>query len=67
MERLERACHRASAAGDGRYRTVRGILARDLDRLDPEPEPPPPAAGAYLRGPAAFGPAGMAEEEVAAW
>lgn len=33
----------------------------------PELEPPPPAAGAYLRGPAAFGPSDAAEEEVAAW
>jgi len=54
VERLERACHRATTAGDGRYRTVRGILERDLDRLDVEPEPAPQAAGAFLRGPAAF-------------
>jgi hypothetical protein len=33
--RLERACARALAAGDGRYSTVRGILARGFDHLDP--------------------------------
>jgi hypothetical protein len=53
-ERLERACRRATAAGDGRYRTVRGILERGLDRV-PAPAPPPPVtAPAYLRGAAAF-------------
>jgi transposase len=54
--RLERACGRALAAADGRYRTVRAILARDLDRLAPEEAPATaPAAGAFLRGPLAFG------------
>jgi hypothetical protein len=33
-----------------RYRTVRGILERDLDRVPPEPNPPPTRAGAFLRG-----------------
>ncbi len=42
------------AAGDGRYRTVRGILERELDSLALDPEPPPQTAGAFLRGPAAF-------------
>ncbi len=64
-ERLERACQRATAAGDGRYRTVRGILERELDSLDPEPEPAPQATGAFLRGPAAFAPAGADQAEVA--
>jgi transposase len=64
-ERLERACHRATAAGDGRYRTVRGVLERELDGLDPEPEPAPQVAGAFLRGPAAFVPAGDERAEVA--
>ena len=31
--RLERACARALAAGDGRYQTVRGILERGLEAL----------------------------------
>lgn len=53
-ERLERACARASAVGDGRYRTVRGILERDLDSLPLEPEPAAQATGAFLRGPSAF-------------
>jgi transposase len=52
--RLERACERALAAGDGRYRTVRGILEHDLDRVDAEEQPQPVAAGAFLRGPEAF-------------
>ena len=54
LERLERACARATAAGDGRYRTVRGILERDLDSVPLESEPPTQATGAFLRGPAAF-------------
>ena len=64
-ERLERACARATAAGDGRYRTVRGILERELDSLALDPEPPPPVTGAFLRGPAAFVPAGDERAEVA--
>lgn len=63
-ERLERACHRATAAGDGRYRTARGILERELDSLALEPEPPPQVAGAFLRGPAAFVPADNEQAEV---
>jgi hypothetical protein len=54
LERLARACARATAAGDGRYRTVRGILERDLDSVPLEPEPQAQATGAFLRGPAAF-------------
>lgn len=64
-ERLERACHRATTAGDGRYRTVRGILERDLDGLAPEPEPESRTAGAFLRGPAAFVLVGDERGEVA--
>lgn len=61
--RLEAACRLALDDGDGRYRTVRGILERELDRA-PAPDPPPPVtAPAYLRGPAAF----AAAEGVAAW
>jgi transposase len=53
-DRLERACRLALDDGDGRYRTVRGILERGLDRV-PAPAPPPPVtAPAYLRGAAAF-------------
>lgn len=52
-ERLEAACRRALDAGDGRYRTVRGILERGA-----APEPvegaAPSAAGAFLRGAAAL-------------
>jgi transposase len=59
--RLERACARALAAGDGRYRTVRRILERGLDQLALEETPPPSSAGAFLRGPAALA-AGGAEE-----
>lgn len=64
-ERLERACRRATLVGDGRYRTVRGILERDLDGLVPEPEPTPQATGAFLRGPAAFAVAPGERAEVA--
>jgi len=66
-ERLERACARATAAGDGRYRTVRGILERDLDGQPLEPEPPPHAGGAFLRGPAAFVVAADEAQAVAPW
>ncbi|HEX5505921.1 MAG TPA: IS21 family transposase [Thermomicrobiales bacterium] len=64
--RVEAACARALAAGDGRLRTVRGILERDLDLVAAEPAPPPREARAFLRGPAAFG-RPEAEEEVATW
>jgi transposase len=53
--RLERACQRALEAGDGRYRTVQGILERGLEGLVPEEVPVPAVTGAFLRGPAAFG------------
>ncbi len=63
-ERLERACRLALEDGDGRYRTVRGILERELDRV-PAVEPPASAAvPAYLRGPAAFG---AVSQEVGVW
>lgn len=55
--RLEAACLRALEAGDGRLRTVRGLLERGWDRLAAAPEPSAPsaaAARAFLRGPAAF-------------
>jgi transposase len=52
--RLEAACRLALDDGDGRYRTVRAILERGLDRLPPATPPPPTRAPAYLRGPAAF-------------
>lgn len=51
--RMERACALALEAGDGRYRTVRGLLERQVERLEPE-SVPPSGAGAYLRGPEAF-------------
>ncbi len=66
-ERIERACRRATAMGDGRYRTVRGILERDLDSVEPEPEPAPQLAGAFLRGPAACAVCAEERAEVAGW
>jgi len=60
--RLERACERALDAGDGRYRTVRGILERGYDLLETPEEEPAPAvlsAAAFLRGPAAFAASGV--------
>ncbi len=53
-ERLEAACQRALAVGDGRYRTVRGILERGTDRMALEANPVPQPVGAFLRGPAAL-------------
>lgn len=58
---LERASQRALDAGDGRYRTVRGILERGFDLLPAEEPPPPRSIGAFLRGPQAFV---LAAEEV---
>jgi hypothetical protein len=53
--RLEAACQRALEAGDGRLRTVRGLLERGWDHWPLLVEPSSPvAAGAFLRGPAAF-------------
>ncbi len=53
--RLERACVRALAAGDGRYQTVRGILERGLEDVPLEEEVAAlPSSGAYLRGADAF-------------
>lgn len=48
--RLEQACDRANAFGDPRYRTVKTILERELDKQPPLFEPVR-AAGAFLRGP----------------
>lgn len=55
-DRLEHACRRALDAGDGRYRTVRGLLERDLEEAAPEDAAPAvlKQVGAFLRGPAAF-------------
>lgn len=54
-ERLERACRRALSAGDARLRTVRGILERGLEGVQPEDAAPThQLSGAFLRGPAAF-------------
>jgi hypothetical protein len=52
--RLERACQRALACGDGRYRTVRGILERHLEETLDEDTAQSPATRAFLRGPDAF-------------
>ncbi len=57
-DRLERACQRALVQGDGRYRTVQGILERALDTVEPEAVPAPRATTAFLRGPGAFVAAG---------
>jgi transposase len=61
-QRLERACRRALEEGDGRYRTVRGILERHLEEVAPEAEPEPRMTMAFLRGPAAFVLAAAGEE-----
>jgi Mu transposase, C-terminal domain len=53
-DRLERACQRALDAGDGRYRTVRGLLERALEDAPPEESAAASAAGAFLRGPDAL-------------
>ena len=63
-ERLERACQRALEAGDGRYRTVRGILERCLEGIADEEAPQPRATRAFLRGPEAFAPARAARADV---
>ncbi len=57
--RLEAACQRALDAGDGRLRTVRGLLARGWDQGAADPAPgwasaSAVGAGAFLRGPEAF-------------
>jgi transposase len=53
LERLDAACALAMAAGDGSYRTVKGILSAGTDR---QATPARPAgdggAAAHLRGPA---------------
>ncbi len=63
-ERLERACRRAWESGDGRYRTVRGILERHLEEAVGEEAPEPRTTRAFLRGPDAFAPAGAALMDV---
>jgi len=64
-ERLEQACRRALEAGDGRYRTVRGILERRLEEVPGEEIPIPRVTRAFLRGPAAFQSSAGAGVEVA--
>jgi transposase len=59
-ERLDHACRQAREGGDGRLRTIRGLLERGLEDDPREPIPfpvPNRLLGAYLRGPAAFLPA----------
>lgn len=53
-ERLERACKRALGAGDGRYRTIRGILEAALEDQEWESLVPTQPTGAFLRGPTAL-------------
>jgi len=50
QQRLEQACVRANAFGDPRYRTVKTILERELDK-EPLLFELPRSAGAFLRGP----------------
>jgi len=50
QKRLEQACARANAFGDPRYRTVKTILERELDKQSMLFEPVR-EAGAFLRGP----------------
>jgi len=60
-DRLERACRLALEDGDGRYRTVRALLERDLDQAPVAAPAPAVTVPAYLRGPAEFAaPAGVA-------
>jgi len=60
--RLAGACARACAYGDPRYLTIKNILSAGLDRQPGEvplwPLERQTQAGAFLRGPAAFAPAG---------
>ena len=53
-ERVEHACGLAREAGDGRLRTVRGLLERGVERLEPQALAPRSATGAFMRGPAAL-------------
>jgi transposase len=54
-ERIDQACAKALAAGDGRFRTIRGILQRDLEQLTAEETATSASTtGAFLRGPAAL-------------
>jgi transposase len=60
-EAVEHACRLALESGDGRLRTVRGLLERAVQHLEPAPPTPStPTAGAFLRGPETF--AGYAGE-----
>lgn len=61
---LEAACAQALAVGDGRYRTVRGLLQRGLPTPEAELASVPVTTGAFLRGAAAFA---TTVEEVGAW
>jgi hypothetical protein len=54
-ERVEQACALALASGDGRLRTVRGLLERAITALGPPADATTPTpAGAFLRGPDTF-------------
>lgn len=53
-EHVDAACRRALDAGDGRYRTVRGILERGGVAPEPAGGMAPLAVGAFLRGAAAL-------------
>lgn len=50
--RLEAACAKAAAAGDGSYRTIRNILAAGLEDVEAERPTGTSTAPAFLHGPA---------------
>lgn len=53
--RLEQACALALESGDGRVRTVRGVLEHAITDLDPPAgAAATPTSGAFLRGPETF-------------
>ncbi len=54
-DRVEQACALALQSGDGRLRTVRGLLDHAITQVDPPADAPStPLAGAFLRGPDTF-------------
>ncbi len=50
-QRLDQACDRAIAAGDPTYRTIKGILAANLENDSPLDQPSISDTPAYLHGP----------------
>jgi transposase len=63
---LEHACSLALESGDGRLRTVRGLLDRGVRQLEPAAATPvTPTSGAFLRGPETFAAYSTTEPEPA--